>query len=355
MSLILSGSDGVSDIDGTASTPAIRGTDANTGIFFPATDTIAFAEGGTESMRLDSSSRVLIGTTNFGGGLTLAKSDTNFKNGSNAYPFPSGNSYLQVDASSTNGQNNWIGINGEYGVSTGSANILLQANFNNTTQQAGNYIGSEATSATSAVLTFGRMIGGATTGTAASKSEAMRIDSSGNLLVGTTTSGGTITAERGSGFIQQLRSNANGADYIQFFNTATSAAVGSITRSGGSNVAYNTSSDYRLKENIAPMTGALAKVSQLKPVTYTWKADGSDGQGFIAHELAEVVPEAVTGEKDAVEIYTDEEGNEQTRIKPQGIDTSFLVATLTAAIQELNAKVEAQAAEIAALKNQPTE
>ena len=54
MSLILDGSNGVSDIDGSASTPAIRGTDANTGIFFPAADTIAFAEGGTEQMRLDS-------------------------------------------------------------------------------------------------------------------------------------------------------------------------------------------------------------------------------------------------------------------------------------------------------------
>ena len=74
------------------------------------------------------------------------------------------------------------------------------------------------------------------------------------------------------------------------------------------------------------MTGALAKVAALKPCTYKWKADGSDGEGFIAHELAEVVPQCVTGEKDAV----DEEG------KPvyQGIDTSFLVATLTAAIQE---------------------
>ncbi len=81
------------------------------------------------------------------------------------------------------------------------------------------------------------------------------------------------------------------------------------------------------------MTDALAKVSQLKPVTYKWNADGSDGQGFIAHELAEVFPQAVDGEKDAV----DENGNP----KYQGIDTSFLVATLTAAIQELKAEFDA--------------
>jgi hypothetical protein len=90
------------------------------------------------------------------------------------------------------------------------------------------------------------------------------------------------------------------------------------------------------------MTGALATVQALKPVTYTWKVDGSDGQGFIAHELAEVVPDAVAGEKDAV----DEEG------KPvyQGIDTSFLVATLTAAIQEQQAIITQLQADVAELK-----
>jgi hypothetical protein len=98
------------------------------------------------------------------------------------------------------------------------------------------------------------------------------------------------------------------------------------------------------------MIGALDKVVQLKPCTYKWKVDGSDGQGFIAHELQEVVPDCVTGEKDAMETYTDDDGNEQTRIKPQGIDTSFLVATLTAAIQELKTIVDTQAAEIVALK-----
>jgi hypothetical protein len=102
------------------------------------------------------------------------------------------------------------------------------------------------------------------------------------------------------------------------------------------------------------MTGALSKVAQLNPVTYDWKAGGSS-QGFIAHELQAVVPDCVVGDKDAVETYTDEDGNEQTRIKPQGIDTSFLVATLTAAIQELKATVDAQTARIAALENPSVE
>jgi hypothetical protein len=158
---------------------------------------------------------------------------------------------------------------------------------------------------------------------------------------------------------------------IRFYDTLTGSSpstVQNFVRNGSSvgqiyttdtATAYVTSSDYRLKENIAPMTGALAKVSQLKPCTYTWKSSGSAGQGFIAHELQEVVPEGVYGEKDGMETVQyevspavlatyDEEGNELTpaieavmgeREVPayQGIDTSFLVATLTAAIQEQQA------------------
>jgi hypothetical protein len=121
------------------------------------------------------------------------------------------------------------------------------------------------------------------------------------------------------------------ATAMRMYSITAAAVVGSITFTGSA-TAYNTSSDYRLKNSVAPMTGALAKVAQLKPVIYKWNFDGSNGEGFIAHELAEVCPDAVTGEKDAV----DEEGKPQY----QGIDTSFLVATLTAAIQEQQAIIE---------------
>jgi hypothetical protein len=157
--------------------------------------------------------------------------------------------------------------------------------------------------------------------------ESMRIDSSGNVLIATT----TVTS---SGWLQTTSSNVkyglvsrasttNGAP-AGFFNLS-GTEVGAINTTASA-TSYVTSSDYRLKENILPMTGALDKVAQLKPVTYTWKIDNSNGEGFIAHELAEVCPQAVSGEKDAV----DAEGNP----KYQGVDTSFLVATLTAAIQE---------------------
>jgi hypothetical protein len=189
----------------------------------------------------------------------------------------------------------------------------------------------------------------------------MRIDSSGNLLVDTTDpsingKGVAINSQAylgdAYGRINIKKTYSGNVVGVNFsYNNGT---VGNITYSNTA-VAYNTSSDYRLKDDIAPMSGSLAKVLALKPVTYKWKSDGSNGQGFIAHELQAIVPDCVTGEKDAVETVDelDEDGKViGTKEVPQyqGIDTSFLVATLTAAIQELNAKVDAQALEIQALK-----
>ena len=169
----------------------------------------------------------------------------------------------------------------------------------------------------------------------------------GDMSVGTTTSRGKVYVQfdtNSSATPTVYFGNDGGTGVFASFGNSSGTVIGTIARSG-SNTAYNTSSDYRLKEAIAPMTGALAKVIALKPCTYKWKVDGSDGQGFIAHELDEVVPGCVTGEKDAV----DAEGNPQY----QSIDTSFLVATLTSAIQELKAIVDAQAARITALESAP--
>lgn len=132
--------------------------------------------------------------------------------------------------------------------------------------------------------------------------------------------------------------NATG-DIIPFFygTTTSSTSVGSISISS-TTTSYNTSSDYRLKTNVQPMTDAVTKIKALKPVTYTWKKDGSVGQGFIAHELQAVFPDAVTGVKDAV----DAEG----KPKYQGVDTSFLVGALTAALQEALARIEALEAKV---------
>ena len=177
--------------------------------------------------------------------------------------------------------------------------------------------------------------------------ERMRLNSSGQFLLATTSGTMSVTGKapvqriyNASTSILGLEAGSTATYNVILFNNPN-GEVGVINTSGSVTI-YGTTSDYRLKTNVQPMQNALETVSKLNPVTYTWKVDNSAGQGFIAHELQEVVPNCVSGEKDAV--------NENGSIKPQNIDTSYLVATLTAAIQELNAKVDAQAAEIAALK-----
>jgi hypothetical protein len=214
---------------------------------------------------------------------------------------------------------------------------------------AANQVDIKAFNGTNDVITF-------TTGA----SERMRLDSTGGLRIktitniynspinealtvdnGTNGNACTFSTNAAGGFpvVYMRHQQAGSQNQIVFYSSA--GLAGSIT-SNGLTASYNSASDYRLKENVQPMVGALDKVAQLKPCTYTWKHDGSDGQGFIAHELQAVVPDCVVGEKDAV----DEEG----KPKYQGIDTSFLVATLTAAIQELKAELDVCKAEIAALK-----
>jgi hypothetical protein len=298
---------------GAVGTPSITTTgDTNTGIYFPAADTIAFAEGGAEAMRIDSSGNVGIGITPVSQKLEVK-----------------GNQRLVGD----------------------SAYILWR---------------DTADSASSGIIQF-PSASVATIGTYVNQgmlfqtnnTERMRIDSSGSVLIGTT----STSAQGKKLYVTDSQSGTNDG-VIKFENSASSAGgrvitcnanyagtviafdksntgVGTISVTA-SNTAYNTSSDYRLKENIAPMTGALAKVALLKPVTFKWKIDGVDDEGFIAHELQSVKPNCVTGTKDAV----DADG------KPvyQGIDTSFLVATLTAAIQELSAKNDALTARIVILE-----
>jgi hypothetical protein len=324
MSLILSGSDGLSDIDGTAATPAIRGTDTNTGIFFPAADTIAFSEGGAESMRLDSAGNLGIGTTTMNGKVNATAKST----------FNPDTATWTETAFNCQG-----GFGGGLSMLDGSAGYVMSVR------------------SSGGVFTIAQ-------GTAGSApAERMRITSGGDLLIGTTSANyGKLQAVAGGSGGAALFQNGSTNDLVQIYgNQGGSSGTGmyaipmffgnTTLRGGiswsGTNVQYNTTSDYRLKENIAPMTGALAKISQLKPVTFTWKESNTPDQGFIAHELQEIFSGAVTGEKDAV--------NEDGSIKAQGIDTSFLVATLTAAIQELKATVDAQAARIAALENPPVE
>ena len=119
--------------------------------------------------------------------------------------------------------------------------------------------------------------------------------------------------------------------------------MGSITVSGTS-TGFNTSSDYRLKENVVTDWDATSRLKQLKPSRFNFKADKDTTlDGFIAHEVSSVVPEAISGEKDAV----DKDGN----IEPQSIDQAKLVPLLTKALQEAIAKIETLEAKVTALES----
>jgi len=140
---------------------------------------------------------------------------------------------------------------------------------------------------------------------------------------------------RSSMTLPRLQANVEGPVTNYKFHTfsITNSEVGSISVTGSS-TAYNTSSDYRLKENIAPLENAVTRVDSLNPVRFNFIASPDHTvDGFIAHEVTPIVPEAITGEKDAV----DEEGNPVY----QGIDQSKLVPLLVAAIQELSSRVTA--------------
>ena len=194
-----------------------------------------------------------------------------------------------------------------------------------------------------------RIIFGTASANNTTATERMRITSGGVIQNATINSSVTsalrISNNAGSGnftYGMSIEDDSSNTGFI-LFAQADGTAVGTITRSGTSTV-YATSSDYRLKDNVVEMTGALDRVSQLKPSRFNFIADADKVvDGFLAHEVQEIVPEAITGEKDAV----DEEGNPEY----QGIDQSKLVPLLVGAIQELKADNDILKARIETLEN----
>lgn len=286
-----------------------------------------FDTGDLERMRIDSSGNVGIGTTS---------------------PAALGSSLTELTVKAVNADKyaclNLIGVR-DVGQNQNGV-ISFWNNFGTLTRTALIQGTNSSASNTAGELAF------LTKTSAGSLSEALRIDSSGRLLVGKSDSVGA-----GVGSIEIK--NQSGALYttIDVWNTATSGnnifetfategtytARGSIdyNRAGGA-VRYNTTSDERLKENIVDAPSALNLIDSVKIRSFDWKETGFHVEhGVIAQELETIVPDAVSIGED----------NEDGSIKrPWGVDTSVLVPALLKAIQELNAKVEAQATEIKALK-----
>ena len=293
MALNINGTTGISGVDGSASAPALTGTDSNTGINF-ASDTVNINTGGTTRATIDSS-----------GKLNLT---SNIK-WSSADPF----------------------VYTFNGGSDGQVRSGIQ--FDGTNQQLAFYTGTN---------------------------ERMRIESDGKVNIGGSSGLGSKFVVRDTGFdvfgvycnseshgtIATIKGGISGTPQSTLtfisFQRNDGGTRGSITANTNVGVAYNTTSDYRLKENIVAISDGITRLKTLKPSRFNWKEDTSiTVDGFLAHEVT-AVPEAITGTKDEVD--------ENDKPVYQSIDQSKLVPLLTAALQEAVAKIEVLETKVAALE-----
>jgi hypothetical protein len=343
---------------GAVGTPSITTTgDTNTGIFFPAADTIAFTEGGAEVMRIDSSGNVGIGTSSPGYKLSITTTTGGGINMTNGV-----DSTLRVLLPTTGitydnvnfGYHAWlvggsekarIDSSGNVGIGTSSPSFPLDVAG---AIRGNSWLGRANTSAPTADAFIYRPADN-TLGLGTGNTERARITSTGHFLVKTTTATGFqdgLSLYQDSGNSQLIVGHGNGAAsgnaYAGFLYNGN--VIGNITQNGTTGVLYNLTSDYRLKNNQQPLTGAKDFVMALQPKKWQWWDGSGEGVGFIAHEFMEVAKYSGNGIKDAV----DADGKPvHQSIQPS---SSEVMANLVAFIQEQQTLITALTTRITALE-----
>ncbi len=313
MSLILNGTNGLSDVDGTAATPAIRGTDANTGIFFPAADTIAFSEGGVESMRIDSFGNVGVGVVPSAWAVIKP-----VQVGLAALGAYLSNSYATVNTF-------FDGSNWKY----------ITSDFANRYQQSSGQ--HQWYNAPSGIA-----------GNTATFTQAMTLDASGNLLVGTTTSSGRLTVNSGySNRDLVVGRNVTGSLFFEsqlIYDRTTASAANvnvEIDPGSGAYLVRRSTSSLKYKKNVLPAKHGLADVMKLKPVTYQSLVEiNKDAETVYAGFIAEDVHDA--GLTEFVQYAQDG--------SPDALAYANMVSLCIKAIQEQQTLITQLQADVAALK-----
>jgi len=362
MALAINGTTGISGVDGSASAPALQGSDSNTGVSF-GTDTVNINTGGSTRATVDSSGRFLIGTTSYKSNLN-SSADTSGQISQFHHAGDNVNGCLSVFAYS-----------GSTSPTTRGCKLQLHRarssdGSTNTTLSNGDLIGSvdfkgndgTSFSLSSKIEAFvdggtgtddmpGRLVFSTSGDGSAAPTERMRIHSNGNITIGHTQASGNhhlgiALRQAGTSSFYTTGSNAldigrgtNNGKVIQFNRSGTNCGDISCTLNVTS---YNTSSDYRLKENVVAISDGITRLKTLKPSRFNFKTEKDTiVDGFLAHEVT-AVPEAISGTKDEL----DSDNNPIY----QGIDQSKLVPLLTAALQEAIAKIETLETKVAVLE-----
>ena len=344
---------------GTAAAPSITTSgDTNTGIFFPAADTIAFAEGGVESMRIDSSGRLLIGDTTSRSNLAIGQAQVQI--GSASF------STFSMFGNGNNSDGSYISLSKARGGTVGGTTAVQSGDilggiffegYNGTGFATAAQIYTRVDGTVSGSQMPGRLEFYTTPTGSNSAVERARISAAGGFMVGMNNFTGSLSNGVGFGvdpvgYMQVVRNQdppivacrtvSTGAIInLAYGSTNTNGVVLGNISTNGSTISYNPSSDRRLKEDIQPMRDALTAVMKLKPVTYKWKNTGIADDGFIAQDLLET-PEfthrvnSIGKAEDESDIY--------------GVDYMKFVSVLTAAIQEQQAMIDELKAKVAALE-----